>query len=88
MKRKTGRPAKPALPTPENLSNKKSPHPSKGPVYLTDQWLDEVAAGTENGIRDTPAWKAAVRRLGLQEVRRRLRLGCLASQCPEANSEN
>ncbi len=56
--------------------------------YLTKQWLDEVAAGTEQNIRDTPAWKEAVRRLGLKEVRRRLRLGCLASQCPDGNPKN
>ena len=56
--------------------------------HVTFQWLDEVSAGTEENIRDTPAWKEAVRRLGLREARRRLRLGCLASQFPEASPEN
>jgi len=56
--------------------------------YLTRRWLDEVAAGTEQSIRDTPAWNKAVKHLGLKEARRRLRLGCLTSQCPEANPLN
>jgi hypothetical protein len=62
--------------------------PHKTKAYLTKQWLDEVAAGTEKGIRDTYAWKAAVQRLGLKEARRRLRLGCLASQYPDFNPLN
>lgn len=56
--------------------------------YLTQQWLDKVAAGTEEGIRDTPAWKEAVRRLGLKEVRRRVRMACLISQFPAATPFN
>jgi hypothetical protein len=56
--------------------------------HVTSKWLDEVSAGTEASIRDTPAWKEAVRRLGLPEVRRRLRLGCLASQFPAGSPEN
>ena len=63
-------------------------HPGKAKSYLTRQWLDEVAAGTEKGLRDTYAWKAAVQRLGLKEARRRLRLSCLASQCLEGNPQN
>ena len=51
-------------------------------AYVTAQWLDEVAAGTEKSIRDTSAWKEAVKRLGLKEARRRLRMGCLTSQLP------
>jgi hypothetical protein len=62
--------------------------PRKSKAYVTKQWLDEVAAGTEKSIRDTPAWKDAVKRLGLKEVRRRLRLGCMASQYPEFNPQN
>lgn len=68
-----------------------SPTPSPAPkarAYVTRQWLDEVAAGTEKSIRDTPAWKAAVQQLGLKEARRRLRLGCLASQLPGPNPSN
>ena len=55
---------------------------------VTSEWLDEVSAGTEENIRDTPAWKEAVRCLGLSEARRRLRLGCLASQCPAPSPDN
>jgi hypothetical protein len=70
------------------LADDKQPSPHKTKAYLTKQWLDEVAAGTEKSIRDTYAWKDAVKRLGLKEVRRRLRLGCLASQYPEFNPQN
>ena len=52
------------------------------------RWLEQVAAGTEKGIRDTRAWKNAVRQFGLKEARRRLRLGLLRSQCPEVNPLN
>ena len=62
--------------------------PPKSKAYITKQWLDEVAAGTKKNINDTYAWKDAVKRLGLKEVRRRLRLGCLASQYPEFNPLN
>jgi hypothetical protein len=62
--------------------------PGKARAYLSKQWLDQVAAGTEKGIRDTYAWKAAVKRLGLKETRRRLRLSLLATQYPEFNPQN
>jgi len=62
--------------------------PRKTRAYVTSQWLDEVAAGTEKGIHDTHAWKEAVKRLGLKEARRRLRLGCLTSQLPGPNPSN
>jgi hypothetical protein len=64
------------------------PVPHKTKAYVTKQWLDEVAAGTEKGIRDTFAWKDSVKRLGLKETRRRLRLGLLASQYPDFNPLN
>jgi hypothetical protein len=64
------------------------PFPKKTRAYLTKQWLDQVAAGTEKGIRDTYAWKNAVQQLGLKEARRRLRLSLLATQYPEANPQN
>jgi hypothetical protein len=64
------------------------PAPRKTRAYITKQWLDEVAAGTEKSINDTYAWKDAVKRLGLKEVRRRLRLGCLASQLPGGSPQN
>jgi len=62
--------------------------PRKARTCLSKQWLDQVAAGTEKGIRDTYAWKDAVQRLGLKEARRRLRLGLLTTRCPDANPLN
>jgi len=73
---------------PEALPGVEPHSPTRSKAYLTKQWLDDVAAGTEKSIRDTPAWKDAVHRLGLKEVRRRLRLGCLTSQYPDANPLN
>jgi hypothetical protein len=64
------------------------PLPRKTRAYLTKQWLDEVAAGTEKGIRDTYAWKDAVKRLGLKEARKRLRLSLLANQIADDNPQN
>jgi hypothetical protein len=37
---------------------------------LRKQDLDELAAGVESGIRDTPAWKDLVRRFGKKEAAR------------------
>jgi hypothetical protein len=62
--------------------------PGKAQGYLSKHWMDQVAAGTEKGIRDTYAWKDGVRRLGLKEARRRLRLSLLATQYPEFNPRN
>jgi hypothetical protein len=62
--------------------------PRRTRAYLTKQWLDEVAAGTEKGIRDTYAWKDAVQRLGLKEARQRLRLSLLANQIAANNPQN
>jgi hypothetical protein len=70
---------------PEGL---REPPPGRRKRPTTKQWLAQVAEGTERGIRDTPAWKEAVRKFGLKETRRRLRLGLLRSQCPEANPLN
>lgn len=56
--------------------------------YLTKQWLDEVAAGTEKGIRDTHAWKDLVRREGLQEARRILRMGLVGWQIADDQPQN
>jgi hypothetical protein len=57
-------------------------------AYVTAQWLDEVAAGTEKSIRDTHAWKDMVRRMGLKEARRILRLGLLTTQLPDRHPIN
>jgi hypothetical protein len=54
----------------------------------TREELDEIVAGTEKGIRDTHAWKDMVRRVGLKEARRILKLGLLASQLPGSNPQN
>ena len=48
----------------------------------------EIAAGVEKGIRDTPAWKDMVRRVGLKEARRILKLGLLANQIADNNPLN
>ncbi len=50
--------------------------------------VDKVTKGTERGIRDTYAWKDMVRRVGLKETRRILKLGLLASKLPERNPQN
>jgi hypothetical protein len=65
-----------------------TPMPPNPHSKFSKRWLDEVAAGTEKGIHDTPAWKAAIKRLGLKEARRRLRIGCLVSQLPDRNPMN
>jgi len=56
--------------------------------HPTREELDEIVAGTEKGIRDTYAWKNLVRRVGLNETRRILKLGLLASQLAGSNPEN
>ena len=47
-----------------------------------------VAAGTEKGIRDTYAWKESVRKFGLQETRKMLKLGLLSRKLPDHNPMN
>ena len=55
--------------------------------YMKAQ-LEEVSAGVEKGIQDTAAWKDLVRRVGLKEARRILKLGVLSAQDIPGNSEN
>ena len=55
---------------------------------VANQWLDKVAAGVEKGIRDTHAWKEMVRRQGLPQARRLLRLSLLVRQLPGVNPRN
>lgn len=62
--------------------------PHKDWSYVANQWLDEVAAGVEKGIRDTHAWKESVRRKGLRETRRILRRSLLIGQLPCVNPRN
>ncbi len=50
--------------------------------------LEAVAAGVELGIQDTDAWNDMVRRVGLQEARRILRLGVLSAQDIPGNPKN
>jgi pilus assembly protein TadC len=76
------------------------PNESKLPDWLSDnppaaskhrqtpEELDEIVAGTEKGISDTHAWKDMVRRVGLKEARRILKLGLLARQLPDRNPKN
>jgi len=72
----------------ESLGQDVPSYPCKDWSYVAHQWLDEVAAGVEKGIRDTRAWKETVRREGLQQARRLLRLALLAGQLPGANPRN
>ena len=55
---------------------------------LTKQDLDELAAGVETGIRDTPAWKQLVRRVGEKEAARILRVSLFTKLAihPEPNN--
>jgi hypothetical protein len=83
--RKRIQPAPKDSDVPEGL---REPPPGRRKAHPSKQWLDQVSAGTEKGIRDTPAWKEAVRHLGLKEARTRLRLGLLTSQIPDRNPLN
>ena len=62
-----------------------SPVPDKP---LTKRDLDEMAAGVESGIRDTPAWKQLVRRVGEKEAARILKVSLFANLAnhPEPNN--
>jgi hypothetical protein len=62
--------------------------PGKSKPFPAKKWLDQVAPGTEKGIRDTHAWKEVVRQFGLKEARKRLRLGLLTSLFPDINPLN
>jgi hypothetical protein len=62
-----------------------SPVPNKP---LTKQDLDEVAAGVETGIRDTPAWKQLVRRVGEKEAARILRVSLFAKLAIQPDPNN
>ena len=89
MKRKNHRPSKPAAKKEADLPDwLKDDEPPRPHTYPDQQWLDEVSAGTEKGIRDTAAWKDLVRRVGLKEARRILKLGLLKWQDPPADPGN
>jgi hypothetical protein len=82
------RPQNPPIPDQADLpEGLREPPPGQRAVY-TRQWLAQVAAGTEKGIRDTHAWQETVRRVGLKEARRLLRLGLLANQVADSNPRN
>jgi len=55
---------------------------------LKKQDLDELAAGVESGIRDTPAWKHLVRRVGEKEAARILKVALFSQVAiqPEPNN--
>jgi hypothetical protein len=50
--------------------------------------LDELAAGVESGIRDTPAWKDLVRRVGKRKAARVLKAALFSQVAikPEPNN--
>jgi hypothetical protein len=62
-----------------------SPVPNKP---LTKQDLDELAAGVESGIRDTPAWKVLVSRVGGKEAARILRVSLFAKLAIQPDPNN
>jgi hypothetical protein len=70
---------------PKQLSD--TPSPVSRHCYTSEE-LDEVVAGTEKSICDTHAWQDMVRRVGLKEARKILRLGLLSSQLPDSNPQN
>ena len=88
MKRNTRKRTQPVSEEPELPEGLKERHPGKSKPFPAKKWLDQVAAGTEKGIQDTHAWKDAVRRFGLKEARKRLRLGLLTSRFPDLNPLN
>jgi hypothetical protein len=55
---------------------------------LSKQDLDELAAGVETGIRDTPAWKQLVRRVGEKEAARILRVSLFAKIATQPDPNN
>jgi len=55
---------------------------------LNKQDLDELAAGVESGIRDTPAWKDLVRRVGKKESVRILKARLFAKHGVQADPNN
>jgi hypothetical protein len=55
---------------------------------LTKQDLDELAAGVESGIRDTPAWKVLVSRVGEKEAARILRVSLFAKLAIQPDPNN
>jgi hypothetical protein len=78
---------------------KMPPRASKMPDWVLDdppvptkplkkQDLDELAAGVESGIRDTPAWKYLVRRVGEKEAARILKVALFSQVAiqPEPNN--
>lgn len=62
-----------------------SPVPSKP---LMKQDLDGIAAGVEPGIRDTPAWKVLVSRVGKKEAARILRVSLFAKLAVQPDPNN
>ena len=62
-----------------------SPVPNKP---LTKQDLDELAAGVETGIRDTPAGKQLVRRVGKKEATRILKVSLFAKLAIQPDPNN
>ena len=69
-------------------SQKIAKPPSASKHRYTREELDEIVAGTEKSIRDTHAWQDMMRRVGLREARRILKLGLLSSQLPASNPKN
>ena len=87
--KKKGRKAAKSMPDGSKLPNMLSDDPPAASRHrYTSEELDEVTAGTEKSIRDTHAWQDMVRRVGLQEARKILKLGILGNQTPDGNPQN
>jgi hypothetical protein len=52
------------------------------------QQQEKFAANLEKGIRDLPVWKELVRRVGLKEARKILKLGVMSAQGVSGNPRN
>jgi hypothetical protein len=88
VKKKNRKVAK-SMPDESKLPDWLSDHPPVASRHCyTSEELDEVTAGTEKSIRDTHAWQDMVRRVGLKEARRILKLGILSNQLLDGNPQN
>jgi hypothetical protein len=87
VKKKNRKVAK-SMPDESKLPDWLEGEPSGPAKPYTKEQQEELAAGIEKGIRDTPVWKDMVRRVGLKEARRILKLGILSNQLPDGNPQN
>lgn len=58
------------------------------PRALSNQELDFLASNIKKGIRDTPAWKDLVRRVGKAKAERILKVGLYRQHGIRGNADN